>query len=58
VQLTTATGPVWARANLARLRQVLRALIDNALKHTPAAGRVAVEAAARALGRGAHRRHR
>jgi signal transduction histidine kinase len=38
---------VWARANLARLRQVLRALVDNALKHTPAGGRVALEAAAR-----------
>jgi signal transduction histidine kinase len=47
VQLTTATAPVWARANLARLQQVLRALVDNALKHTPAGGRVAVEAAAR-----------
>ena len=36
------TKPVWGRANLGRLRQVVRALIDNALKHTPAGGSVEV----------------
>jgi len=47
VELTTNARPVWARAHLARLRQVLRALVDNALKHTSAGGRVAIEADAR-----------
>ena len=44
VELTTKAQPIWARAHLARLRQVLRALVDNALKHTSAGGRVAIEA--------------
>jgi two-component system sensor histidine kinase BaeS len=36
------TKPVWGQANLGRLRQVVRALVDNALKHTPAGGSVEV----------------
>jgi signal transduction histidine kinase len=47
VELSTRAEPVWARAHLARLRQVLRALVDNALKHTSAGGRVDIEADAR-----------
>ncbi len=47
VELSARTRPVWARAHLARLRQVLRALVDNALKHTPAGGHVDIEADAR-----------
>lgn len=42
VQLHAVVKPVWGQANLGRLRQVVRALIDNALKHTPAAGSVEV----------------
>ena len=34
--------PAFARAHLGRVRQVLRALIDNALKHTPPGGHVTV----------------
>jgi signal transduction histidine kinase len=44
VELSARAQPVWARAHLARLRQVLRALVDNALKHTPAGGHVDIEA--------------
>ncbi|HEX8966911.1 MAG TPA: HAMP domain-containing sensor histidine kinase, partial [Chloroflexota bacterium] len=47
VELRARAQPVWARAHLARLRQVLRALVDNALKHTPAGGQVEIEADAR-----------
>jgi signal transduction histidine kinase len=47
VELSARTQPVWARAHLAHLRQVLRALVDNALKHTPAGGHVDIEADAR-----------
>jgi signal transduction histidine kinase len=47
VALRGRAQPVWARAHLARLRQVLRALVDNALKHTSAGGRVDIEADAR-----------
>jgi signal transduction histidine kinase len=47
VELSARTQPVWARAHLARLRQVPRALVDNALKHTPAGGHVEIEADAR-----------
>ena len=47
VQLCAQSDPVWALAHLARLRQVLRALVDNALKHTTAGGRVDIEADAR-----------
>ena len=42
VDLHLVTKPVWAQANLGRLRQVVRALVDNALKHTPAGGSVEV----------------
>lgn len=45
VSLSARAGPVWARAHLGRTRQVLRALVDNAIKHTPAGGRVVIEAA-------------
>lgn len=42
VALHVVTKPVWSQANLGRLRQVVRALVDNALKHTPAGGSVEV----------------
>jgi signal transduction histidine kinase len=42
VHLHAVTKPVWGQANLGRLRQVVRALVDNALKHTPAGGSVEV----------------
>ena len=42
VDLHVVTKPVWGQANLGRLRQVVRALVDNALKHTPAGGSVEV----------------
>lgn len=45
VTLDAHAEPVWARAHLGRARQVLRALADNALKHTPAGGSVVVEIA-------------
>jgi signal transduction histidine kinase len=44
VRLTARAQPVWASTNLGRIRQVLRALADNALKHTPAGGTVVLEA--------------
>ena len=47
VELRATAQPVWARAHLARLRQVLRALVDNALKHTSAGGHVDIDADAR-----------
>ncbi len=40
VQLQSTTTPLWAHANLSRVRQVIRALADNALKHTPPGGSV------------------
>ena len=45
VALVVATAPVWSRANLARVRQVLRALAQNALQHTPAGGQVVIDVA-------------
>lgn len=42
VALRATAAPVWGQANLGRTRQVLRALVDNALKHTPAGGSVTV----------------
>ncbi|MFT3771742.1 MAG: HAMP domain-containing sensor histidine kinase [Minicystis sp.] len=45
VALSTHTEPVWAQTNLGRIRQVLRALADNALKHTPAGGTIVLEVA-------------
>ena len=45
VALVAEVQPVWARAHLSRARQVLRALADNAIKHTPAGGHVVVAVA-------------
>jgi signal transduction histidine kinase len=45
VALAVRVEPVWAMVHLGRLRQVLRALGDNALKHTPRGGHVVVEVA-------------
>ncbi|MCC7107147.1 MAG: HAMP domain-containing histidine kinase [Chloroflexi bacterium] len=45
VRLRAVTEPVWGRGSLSRLRQALRALADNALKHTPPGGSIQVEAA-------------
>lgn len=41
-------GPTWVMGDEMRLQQVLANLLDNALRHTPAAGRVAVHASAAA----------
>ena len=45
VSLSTRAAPVWAQTNLGRVRQVLRALADNALKHTPSGGSIVLEVA-------------
>jgi signal transduction histidine kinase len=42
---STAPGGLFVRADRQRLRQVLANLVDNALKHTPAGGRVTIGAA-------------
>ncbi|MFO0592221.1 MAG: HAMP domain-containing sensor histidine kinase [Polyangiaceae bacterium] len=42
VTLSAKASAVWARAHLSRARQVVRALADNAIKHTPAAGHVTI----------------
>jgi signal transduction histidine kinase len=47
ITISASAQPIWARAHLSRLRQVLRAIVDNAIKHTPPGGRVAIEAEAR-----------
>jgi len=44
VTLTSRASPVWAKASLGRVRQVARALVDNAIKHTSEGGHVVVEA--------------
>jgi signal transduction histidine kinase len=44
VSLVAELEPVFARADLGRVRQVLRALVDNALAHTREGGRVRVSA--------------
>ncbi len=45
IALEAKVEPVFARAHLGRVRQVLRALLDNALKHTPREGHVTVSVA-------------
>lgn len=45
VTLSAKVQPVWAQAHLSRARQVLRALADNAIKHTPAGGHVVIAVA-------------
>jgi two-component system sensor histidine kinase MprB len=45
VQLEPRVRFVWARANLTHLRQILRALADNALKYTPSGGSVVIAVA-------------
>lgn len=47
LSLTAAVEPVWALGHLGRTRQVLRALLDNAMKHTPPGGHVRVTAVRR-----------
>ncbi|HUA74921.1 MAG TPA: ATP-binding protein [Solirubrobacteraceae bacterium] len=43
VELTASDGPpVWGRADPKRIAQVIDGLLDNALKFTPAGGRIAV----------------
>jgi len=44
VVITSKVQPVWAHAHLSRVRQVLRALGDNAIKHTPSGGHVVIQA--------------
>jgi signal transduction histidine kinase len=44
VTLTARAEPVFATASSTRVRQVLRALVDNALAHTRAGGHVTIEA--------------
>jgi len=46
VMSTTSDPTLWLMADRSRLRQVLANLLDNAIKYTPAGGRVDVEAAA------------
>jgi signal transduction histidine kinase len=41
---TRADNPIWIDVDRNRLRQVLANLVDNAVKYTPPAGRVVVEA--------------
>jgi signal transduction histidine kinase len=45
IALSVRAAPVWAETNLARLRQVLRAFVDNALRHTPEGGHVVLDVA-------------
>jgi signal transduction histidine kinase len=45
IALSVRASPVWAETNLARLRQVLRAFVDNALRHTPEGGHVVIDVA-------------
>lgn len=50
IELRADVAPVFARADSARVRQVLRALLDNALKHAPRGGHVRVEVRATSRG--------
>jgi signal transduction histidine kinase len=43
ITLGVRASPVWAETQLGRLRQVLRAFVDNALQHTPRGGHVMIE---------------
>ncbi len=43
IALSCRCEHVWALANLGRVRQILRALVDNALNHTPVGGHVVLE---------------
>ncbi len=43
ITLSADAAPIFARADGARVRQVLRALLDNALRHTPRGGHVRIE---------------
>lgn len=47
LSLTVTVEPVWALGHLGRARQVLRALLDNAMKHTPTGGHIRVAATRR-----------
>ncbi|MFO0759409.1 MAG: ATP-binding protein [Byssovorax sp.] len=42
ITLSIEAAPVWAETHLPRLRQVLRAFVDNALRHTPPGGHVTI----------------
>ncbi len=44
ITLSVRASPVWAESHLGRLRQVLRAFVDNALQHTPAGGAISIVA--------------
>jgi signal transduction histidine kinase len=43
VELSVRGSAEWAQTSLSRLRQVLRALVDNALRHTPSGGHVVLD---------------